>query len=78
MMPAKKNKIDYAKRSKQGFWLGVALFVLGSLGEIGGHVLYGELPPWENVLLVDMIGLGILVAFLSFFVIGIALPLAFE
>jgi len=72
------NKIDYAKRSKQGFWLGAALFILGTVGEIVGHVLYGDLPQWENVLLADMIGLGILVAFISFFVIGMALPLALE
>jgi len=77
-MPVKKNKIDYAKRSKQGFWLGIAMFVLGSVGEIGGHMLYGSLPSWENTLLIDMIGLGILIAFLSFFVVGIALPLALE
>lgn len=77
-MPVKKNKIDYAKRSKQGFWLGIAMFVLGSVGEIGGHMLYGSLPGWENMLLTDMIALGIVVAFLSFFVVGIVLPLALE
>jgi len=77
-MPVDRNKIDYAKRSKQGFWLGVAMFVLGGIGEIGGHMLYGSLPQWENMLFTDMIGLGILVAFLSFFVVGIALPLALE
>lgn len=74
-MTAKKKKIDYAKWSKQGFWLGAVLFILGSVGEIGGHILYESIPSWENILLLDMIGLGIMISFLSVFVIGIALPL---
>lgn len=77
-MSVDRNKIDYAKRSKQGFWLGVAMFAFGVIGEVGGHILYDSLPQWENVLFTDMIGLGILVAFLSFFVIGMLLPLALE
>ena len=54
------------------------MFVIGGVGEVGGHVLYGNLPQWENMLFTEMIGLGILVAFLSFFVIGMLLPLALE
>lgn len=55
--------------------MGAVLFVLGGVGEIVGHVLYEGIPSWENLLLLDMIGLGIVIAFLSVFVIGIALPL---
>jgi len=77
-MTADRNKIDYAKRSKQGFWIGVAMFVTGMVGEIGGHLVYDSIPEWENVLFTDMIGLGILIAFLSFFIIGMFLPLALE
>jgi len=74
-MTAKKREIDYARWAKQGFWLGAVLFVLGGVGEVVGRVLYGRIPSWENLLLLDMIGLGIVIAFVSVFVIGIALPL---
>jgi hydrogenase/urease accessory protein HupE len=69
------NATDYAKRAKQGFFLGFGLFALGAGGELVGHSVYGELPGWEQALLFDAEVLGILVALLVPLVFGIVMPL---
>jgi len=67
--------MDYAMLAKRGFLLGVGLFALGALGEVGGHALAGSLPAWGTMLLTDMEGLGILLALFSPLVFGIIMPL---
>ena len=66
---------DYPSLAKTGFLLGVALFVLGGLGEVVGTAVFGGLPAWEQTLFFDMEVLGILLGLFSPLVFGIALPL---
>jgi len=72
---AQYRGMNHAQLAKRGFLLGVGLFVLGALGELGGHALLGTLPAWGNTLLVDMEALGILLALFSPLIFGIVLPL---
>jgi len=69
------NGMDHATLAKRGFQLGVGLFVVGALGEVGAHLFVGTLPAWGNMLLIDMEAVGILLALLSPLVFGIILPL---
>lgn len=74
-MSGRYGNLDYAKLTKLGFGLGVALFALGAGGTFAGHALFGSLPGWEHALLLDMEVVGTALALLSPFVFGIALPL---
>ncbi len=67
--------MDHAALAKRGFLLGVSLFAIGVVGEVGGHALLGTLPALVNTLLVDMEAIGILLALFSPLVFGIVLPL---
>jgi len=69
------SSYDYPKLTKRGFLLGVALFLVGAVGEFLGHTYFAPIPGWEAALFLDMEGLGVLVALLSPFVFGIFLPL---
>jgi len=72
---AQYASLDYPTLAKTGFLLGVALFVLGGLGEIVARAVFGGLPGWEQTLFFDMEVLGILLGLFSPLVFGIALPL---
>lgn len=67
--------IDYPTVTKRAFVLGVALFLVGVLGESIGRAYFRGLQPWEDALLVDAEVLGILTALLSPLVFGVILPL---
>ena len=69
------RNVDHATLAKRGFLLGVALFTVGVVGEVGGHALLGTLPALVNTLLVDMEAIGILLALFSPLVFGIVMPL---
>ncbi len=69
------SSIDYAKRARQGFFLGAGLFVVGVLGEALGHSVLGGLPAWEQRLLFDAEVLGVLIGLIVPLVFGIVLPL---
>lgn len=66
---------NYALLAKRGFLLGVGLFLLGIIGEAGGHAVLGTFPAWGDTLLVDIEILGILVGLFSPLVFGVILPL---
>jgi len=66
---------DYPALAKAGFFLGVALFALGGLGEVVGSAVFGGLPGWEQTVLFDMEVLGIAIGLLSPLVFGIVAPL---
>jgi len=72
---AQYRDMDHATLAKRGFFLGVGLFALGALGEVGGHAVVGTLPALVDTLLTDMEALGILLALFSPLVFGIVLPL---
>lgn len=67
--------LDYAFLTKAGFSLGVALLALGATGELVGHTVFGAIPAWEHTLFTAAEALGILVAFFSIWIFGVALPL---
>jgi hypothetical protein len=69
------NSLDHAKWAKLGLLAGVALLALGASGEIIGHMLFEDLPGWEETLFVYAEGLGILVGFFSPLIFGIVMPL---
>ncbi|GAB3685473.1 hypothetical protein GCM10028857_16040 [Salinarchaeum chitinilyticum] len=69
------SSMDYARLAKGGFLLGAGLFVVGALGELIGHAVFGSLPAWEATLFFDMVVLGVVIGLLSPFVFGIFLPL---
>jgi hypothetical protein len=74
-MHGRYGDIDSARLTKRGVFAGLALFLVGAVGELVGHAVLGGLPGWESTLLFDAEVLGIVVAFLSVFVFGIAVPL---
>lgn len=63
----REPEIDYPKLGKYGVLSGVALFLVGTVGEVVGHAVMSHIPGWENALLTIMLGAGILAAFVSFF-----------
>ncbi|WP_436934851.1 DUF7860 family protein [Halovenus marina] len=67
--------VDYAKMTKSGFALGLALFVIGAVGGILGHTILSPIPDWENTLFLYSEGIGILVGFFSIWIFGVFLPL---
>lgn len=69
------GNIDYPTVTKRVFFAGVALFVIGALGELVGHAYFAPMPAWEETLLFDAEVLGILLALVGTFVVGILLPL---
>ncbi|WP_254761942.1 hypothetical protein [Natrinema marinum] len=66
---------DYPELAKAGFFLGLALFVVGTGGELVGHAMFGSLPQWENTLLFALTIVGFAVGFTSPFLFGIVMPL---
>ncbi|MGM0605145.1 MAG: hypothetical protein ACQETB_05680 [Halobacteriota archaeon] len=74
-MPGQYSGFDYPALAKRGVMFGVALFVIGALGEIGSRGVYGDLPGWGDALLLSFEVGGILAVLISVFVFGIALPL---
>jgi len=69
------DKIEYATLTKHGFPLGVTLFAIGALGELGLTATGLSMADWERVLLFDLELAGILIGLLSPFVFGVLLPL---
>lgn len=67
--------IDYPTVTKRVFFTGVALFLLGTVGEIAGHTYFSGVPGWLDMLLFDAEVLGVLLAVVGTFVVGIVLPL---
>ncbi|MFC7226065.1 hypothetical protein N0B31_01515 [Salinirubellus salinus] len=74
-MAGRYGSLDYPKLTKRGFLLGLGLFIFGVTAEFAIGVLGLQVPAWEEVLLLDAIGLGIVVALFSVLVFGIVLPL---
>lgn len=69
------GNIDYPTVTKRAFLLGATLFLVGGLGELVGHALFGSLPGWEETLLLNAEILGVLIAVVAPIVFGIVLPL---
>lgn len=74
-MAGRYGKLDYSVLTKRSFLLGVALFVIGALSEMGLAAAGLTVPEWERALLFDIELLGIIIGLLSPFVFGILLPL---
>jgi hypothetical protein len=67
--------LDYPTLTKRAFALGVALFLIGAIGELTVNRAGLSVPQWEQTLLFDLEILGIAIALISPFVFGILLPL---
>ncbi|MFB6292860.1 MAG: hypothetical protein ABEH60_01185 [Halonotius sp.] len=67
--------LDYPALTKRAFALGVALFLIGALGELLVSGAGLSVPQWEQTLLFDLEVLGVVIALVSPFVFGILLPL---
>lgn len=74
-MAGRYGKLAYATLAKRGFFVGVALFAIGALGELGLAAAGLSVPDWERALLFDLELLGILIGLLSPFVFGVLMPL---
>ncbi|MDS0476423.1 hypothetical protein [Natrinema sp. 1APR25-10V2] len=66
---------DYPELAKAGFFLGLALFVVGTGSELIGHAMFGSLPQWENTLFFALTIVGFAIGFASPFLFGIIMPL---
>jgi hypothetical protein len=67
--------IDYPTVTRRAFLLGVSLFLIGALGEVVGHALFGTLPGWEETLLFEAEVVGVLLALIAPIVFGLIMPL---
>lgn len=67
--------IDYPTVTKRVFATGLVLFLVGAVGELFGHAYFGGVPGWIDMLLFDAEVLGIILAIVGTFVVGIVLPL---
>ena len=74
-MAGRYGSLDYPELTRLGFGLGLALFVVGVLGEIALPAVAGPLPGWERTLFFDFEALGVALALISPFVFGVLLPL---
>ena len=74
-MVGTRTRIDHVAYLKGSFALGLALFALAELAEPLQRLLGVGIPGWEHSLLGVLAAIGLLVAFFSPFVFGIALPL---
>jgi len=74
-MAGRYGELDYPVLTKRSFLLGVALFAIGALGELGLTTAGLAVPEWERALLFDIELLGIMIGLLSPFIFGILLPL---
>jgi hydrogenase/urease accessory protein HupE len=74
-MAGHTGNVDYPTLTKRSFLLGVSLFVIGLVGHAVIAFTGMSVPSWERTLLLDLEAIGILIALLSPFVFGIALPL---
>ena len=71
----RSRNMDYARTAKAGFAGGLALFVIGVVGELAGHAVLESMPPIAEHGLFAMEVLGVLAAFLVPIVFGGVLPL---
>lgn len=69
------RNVDYPVLAKRGFLLGLALFALGALGHVVGHVVLPGLPGWTDTLFLYLEEIGVLLGLLAPVVFGIVLPL---
>ncbi|WP_435074539.1 hypothetical protein [Halorubrum sp. HHNYT27] len=74
-MKGRYGDLDYSRLTVLSFSLGLGMFLAGELGEVGLRTAGMSVPAWEHRLFLALAGVGILIAFLSPFVFGIALPL---
>ncbi|MFB6309149.1 MAG: hypothetical protein ABEH35_07450 [Haloarculaceae archaeon] len=74
-MTGRYGDIDYPQLTKRAFAVGLALFLVGTVG--GFLVRAGGLsvPAWEETLLLDAEIVGVVLMLLSPIVFGIILPL---
>lgn len=68
---------EYARYAKYTATAGVAMFVVGALGEITGRVVLTDLPPSADSVFVSLLGLGFVAVVVSLIAGGV-LPLALE
>lgn len=66
---------DYGQSTKLGVGAGAALFAFGVIGQLVAPRLQASVPEWELSLFVWLSVGGILIALLSVFVFGVAMPL---
>jgi hypothetical protein len=71
----RSRNMDYARIAKAGFVGGLALFVIGVVGELAGHAVLASMPPTAEQGLFAMEVLGVLVGFFVPVVFGAVLPL---
>lgn len=74
-MAGTRNRIDHVTLLKRSFALGLALFLVAEVTEPLQRLAGVGIPAWEHSLLGVLAAVGLVVAFLSPFVFGIALPL---
>jgi len=74
-MQGRYGDLDYERLAKQGFVLGLGLFVLGEILEPLQHAAGIAVPGWEHTVLFYLTVLGVLAALLTPFVFSIVLPL---
>ncbi|MFT4882526.1 MAG: energy-converting hydrogenase Eha subunit E [Natronomonas sp.] len=71
----RQQNLDHARIAKFGFFAGVAMFLLGAVGEAIGRTMTRGIPEMANQLFISLEIVGVLVGLLIPLVFGIVLPL---
>jgi energy-converting hydrogenase Eha subunit E len=72
---SRQRDLDYARIAKLGFFAGVAMFVIGAVGEVIGRTMTAGMPAAADQLFISLEAVGVLVGLLVPLVFGIVLPL---
>ncbi|MCY4729899.1 hypothetical protein KY092_04920 [Natronomonas gomsonensis] len=69
------RSLDHARLAKLGFLVGVGLFAVGAVGEIGGHAVLSTVPATLDTVFFGMETLGVVIGLVTPIVFGAVLPL---
>lgn len=71
----RQQNLDYGRIAKLGFFAGVAMFIIGAVGEVIGRTMTTGMPAVADQLFLSLEVVGVLAGLLVPLIFGIVLPL---